>query len=198
MFVRTRGLFSGIADYTYSLDKVDLLHYGLEQQASIVSDYWLLKYFGLERNEELLQYRDLKLRESLYFLLQKYKNVLKGFPDENIFVIFILCILITGCPGGNRAPKNRFTFINGNRLCFSIDKNDVLNFYTIYSSKDHKITIVTGSGYNNLDISYPDTCLNIKWENGRTYVIHYGLNNKKYVHQFDVDNNGKQINLGEL
>ncbi|EOD8920553.1 lipoprotein, partial [Enterobacter hormaechei] len=25
-----------------------------------------------------------------------------------------------------------------------------------------------------------------------------GLNNKKYVHQFDVDNNGKQINLGEL
>ncbi|EQA1642694.1 putative T6SS immunity periplasmic lipoprotein, partial [Enterobacter hormaechei] len=23
-------------------------------------------------------------------------------------------------------------------------------------------------------------------------------NNKKYVHQFDVDNNGKQINLGEL
>ena len=80
MFVRTRGLFSGIADYTYSLDKVDLLHYGLEQQASIVSDYWFLKYFGLERNEELLQYRDLKLRESLYFLLQKYKNVLKGFP----------------------------------------------------------------------------------------------------------------------
>ena len=36
MFVRIRGLFSGIADYTYSLDKVDLLHYGLEQQASIV------------------------------------------------------------------------------------------------------------------------------------------------------------------
>ncbi len=84
------------------------------------------------------------------------------------------------------------------RTFLSIDKNDVLNFYTIYSSKDHKITIVTGSGYNNLDISYPDTCLNIKWENGRTYVIHYGLNNKKYVHQFDVDNNGKQINLGEL
>ncbi|HGG9062374.1 TPA: lipoprotein, partial [Enterobacter hormaechei subsp. xiangfangensis] len=30
---------------------------------------------------------------------------------KNIFVIFILCTLITGCPGGNRAPKNRFTFI---------------------------------------------------------------------------------------
>lgn len=54
MFVRTRGFFSGIADYTYSLDKVDLLHYGLEQQASIVSDYWLLKCFGLEKKSEFI------------------------------------------------------------------------------------------------------------------------------------------------
>jgi len=80
MFVRTRGLFSGIADYTYSLDKVDLLHYGLEQQASIVSDYWLLKYFGLDKNQSLLQYRDLHLKETLYYLLNKYKTVLKGLP----------------------------------------------------------------------------------------------------------------------
>lgn len=80
MFVRTRGLFSGLADYTYSLDKVDLLHYGLEQQASIVSDYWLLQYFGLEKNQSLLQYRDLHLKETIYYLLNKYKTVLKGFP----------------------------------------------------------------------------------------------------------------------
>jgi hypothetical protein len=80
MFVRTRGLFSGIADYTYNFDQVDLLHYGLEQQASIVSDYWLVKYFGLENNEHLLKYRDLFLKETVYFLLQKYENLLKGFP----------------------------------------------------------------------------------------------------------------------
>ncbi|MCR1330333.1 type IV secretion protein Rhs, partial [Enterobacter sp. BT1131] len=60
--------------------KVDLLHYGLEQQASIVSDYWLLKYFGLDKNQSLLQYRDLHLKETLYYLLNKYKTVLKGFP----------------------------------------------------------------------------------------------------------------------
>lgn len=80
MFVRTRGLFSGVADYTYSLDKSDLFNYGLEQQASIVSDYWLLKYHGLENNEYLLDYRDLHLSENLYYLLQKYQNILKGFP----------------------------------------------------------------------------------------------------------------------
>ncbi|HGL6263122.1 TPA: type IV secretion protein Rhs, partial [Enterobacter roggenkampii] len=60
--------------------KVDLLHYGLEQQASIVSDYWLLKYFGLDKNQSLLQYRDLHLKETLYYLLSKYQTVLKGFP----------------------------------------------------------------------------------------------------------------------
>lgn len=80
MFVRTRGLFSGIADYSYNLDKVDILHYSLEQQASIVSDYWLLKYNGLENNQFLLKYRDLYLKETLYYLLKKYKNIFKGFP----------------------------------------------------------------------------------------------------------------------
>ncbi|WP_338070525.1 putative T6SS immunity periplasmic lipoprotein [Enterobacter oligotrophicus] len=117
---------------------------------------------------------------------------------KSIFFMLTLCILITGCPGDNRAPKTRFTFINGNHICFSIDKNDVLNFYTIYSSKAHKISVVTGSGYKKLNIAYPNTCLNVKWEKGLTYIIHYGLNDKKYVHQFDINNNGKQINLGEL
>jgi hypothetical protein len=46
-----QGLFSGIADYSYNLDKADIFHYGLDQQASIVSDYWLLKYNGLENNQ---------------------------------------------------------------------------------------------------------------------------------------------------
>ncbi|MDU4274896.1 MAG: type IV secretion protein Rhs [Enterobacter asburiae] len=69
-----------VRTFPYSLDKVDLLHYGLEQQASIVSDYWLLKYFGLDKNQSLLQYRDLHLKETLYYLLNKYKTVLKGLP----------------------------------------------------------------------------------------------------------------------
>ncbi len=80
MFVRTRGIFSGIADYSYSLDKTELFHYNLEQQASIVSDYWLLKQHGLENNEYLFEYRDLHLNETIYYLLEKYRVVLKGFP----------------------------------------------------------------------------------------------------------------------
>lgn len=80
MFVRTRGLFSRFADYSYSLDKADLLHYGLEQQASIVSDYWLLLNYGLFNHSDLREYRDFNPKESVYSLIQKYKSVLKGFP----------------------------------------------------------------------------------------------------------------------
>ncbi|MEX0501391.1 Uncharacterised protein [Raoultella terrigena] len=80
MFVRTRGLFSRFADYSYSLDKADFLHYGLEQQASIASDYWLLINYGFEGNYGLYEYRDYTLNKSPYNLIYKYKSVMKGFP----------------------------------------------------------------------------------------------------------------------
>ena len=48
MWVRTRGLFSNFADYNYSLDsKKKLSDYGMEQQASIVADYFILKTYGV-------------------------------------------------------------------------------------------------------------------------------------------------------
>lgn len=80
MFVRTRGLFSRFADYSYSLDKAYFLHYGLEQQASIASDYWLLLNHPFDGYGGLNVYRDYNPEESVYSLIQKYKAVLKGFP----------------------------------------------------------------------------------------------------------------------
>ncbi|HAT1621179.1 TPA: type IV secretion protein Rhs [Raoultella planticola] len=80
MFVRTRGLFSRFADYSYSLDKADFLHYGLEQQASIASDYWLFINYGFEGNRGLYEYRDYTSNKSPDNLIYKYKSVMKGFP----------------------------------------------------------------------------------------------------------------------
>lgn len=81
MFVRTRGLFSRFADYSYSLDKADFLHYGLEQQASIASDYWLLLTYGFHSDTlYLTEYRDYHPHVSTHELIRKYKSVLKGFP----------------------------------------------------------------------------------------------------------------------
>jgi hypothetical protein len=80
MFVRTRGLFSRFADYSYSLDKADFMHYGLEQQASIASDYWLLITYGFNRDTSYLaEYRDYTPGVSNHDLIRKYKVVLKGF-----------------------------------------------------------------------------------------------------------------------
>ncbi|WMY76503.1 type IV secretion protein Rhs [Buttiauxella selenatireducens] len=80
MWVRTRGLFSRFVDYSYSLDKDNLSDYGMEQQASIVSDYWLLKTYGFSNYAHLIESRDYKPDEPYSDLLQKYEKVLRNFP----------------------------------------------------------------------------------------------------------------------
>ncbi|BFO08868.1 hypothetical protein GGER_13780 [Serratia rubidaea] len=48
-WVRLRGAFSWAAEYTYRLDKYKLTDYSLEQQASILADYWLLLVYGIDK-----------------------------------------------------------------------------------------------------------------------------------------------------
>lgn len=48
-WVRMRGAFSWAAEYTYRLDKDKLTDYSLEQQASILADYWLLLVYGISK-----------------------------------------------------------------------------------------------------------------------------------------------------
>lgn len=48
-WVRLRGIFSWAADYIYDLDKEKLTDYSLEQQASIIADYWLLIVYGINQ-----------------------------------------------------------------------------------------------------------------------------------------------------
>lgn len=105
-----------------------------------------------------------------------------------------LCILLTGCPGGHPVSHSRNTFINGEHLCFSIDKKDVLNYYTIDSSDGGEIKTVVSSEYSKLNSSYPDACMDVKWEKKHTYVIYYGLNGKQYVHEFSIDDKGNLTN----
>ncbi|YCH31094.1 type IV secretion protein Rhs [Erwinia sp. D4-22] len=47
-WVRMRGLVSWAADYYYELNKSRLVDYSLEQQASILADYWLLLVYGID------------------------------------------------------------------------------------------------------------------------------------------------------
>ncbi|MDA8480954.1 type IV secretion protein Rhs [Citrobacter sp. Awk 4] len=80
MMVRTRGLFSWAADYSYHLDKSSLLDYSLEQQASIVSDYWVLVHHGFNQSPAIIQYCDYDPSVPEHLLIEQYKKVLGGFP----------------------------------------------------------------------------------------------------------------------
>ncbi len=102
-----------------------------------------------------------------------------------------LIFLISGCPGGNPAPHPRPTFINGDHLCFSTDKKDVLNYYRIESNDSSKYSVVKYD--ENLNLSYPDGCINLKWKIGYSYAVSYGLNGSNYIHEFFIDSNGKLI-----
>ncbi|MBE5258383.1 type IV secretion protein Rhs [Serratia marcescens] len=84
MWVKTRGLYSWLANYSYELDGSKLLkNYAMEQQAQIVADYHLLtssgyavwrNRFGKEVTYSGNDYADVRT------VKEKYEKVLVGFP----------------------------------------------------------------------------------------------------------------------
>ncbi|WP_324723384.1 putative T6SS immunity periplasmic lipoprotein [Lelliottia sp. JS-SCA-14] len=107
---------------------------------------------------------------------------------KRLIIIPLICLL-SGCPGGRPAPEIGYTYINGERLCFSVNKKDVLNYYRIESDQEEGYSVIKHD--SNLNLSYPDDCINIKWEYGYSYAISYGLNGKHYIHEFFINNNGQ-------
>lgn len=111
-------------------------------------------------------------------------------------LILPLILMLTGCPGGPPAPTPRSVFINDENVCFSINKNDTLNYYSIESTRGTKYKYF--GDQERIHLSYPDTCIKVKWDYGYVYAINYGLNNKKYIHEFFIDNNGQLKHLGGI
>lgn len=66
-FVKMHGLLSWAADYTYYLDASSLASYTMEQQASIVADYWLLREHGFQADTSNVKYKG-NLRQERYKL----------------------------------------------------------------------------------------------------------------------------------
>ena len=81
MMVRMRGAFSWAADYSYDLTKDKLSDYSMEQQACIVSDYWLLVKHGFYNYSPRIKYREYNAHENTRNLILKYQQVLRGFPS---------------------------------------------------------------------------------------------------------------------
>ena len=73
MNVRMRGMVSWAVNYNYDLSKNSLKEYSMEQQASIVADYWLLVNFGFEKYSGI--------KEVPVNLIDRYKQIVGSFPQ---------------------------------------------------------------------------------------------------------------------
>lgn len=87
MSVAIRGIKSEFADYDYQLanDKV-LSDYGMEQQASILADYWCLKTHGYKHWYALTREKNMtninnnaEIKDKRSYWLNQYENTLKLF-----------------------------------------------------------------------------------------------------------------------
>ena len=80
MWVRTRGAFSWTVKYQYTLDKERLADYPMEQQACIVSDYWLLIHHGFYGNNSFHHLEGYHPSKPVKQLMVNYQRILTGFP----------------------------------------------------------------------------------------------------------------------
>lgn len=78
--VRTRGLFSGTVSYYYDLDGSLLKSYPMEQQACIVSDYWLLCNHSISNWMNFKNYKGKFSLSDIDGLKQKYVKIIGKFP----------------------------------------------------------------------------------------------------------------------
>lgn len=104
-------------------------------------------------------------------------------------LILPVIFLLSGCPGGGvPVAEHRSVFREGDTICFTVNKTDVLDRYSIYYWPDKKYTVIKAD--DRVSLSYPDTCFKINLHNGYQYNIAYSLNGKSYSDSFFIDKDG--------
>jgi hypothetical protein len=116
--------------------------------------------------------------------------------NKSFFFIPIL-FLLTGCPGkgreGAESGMRQAIYIDGNRVCFTVNKNDVLSHYGLSTNgKEYKILL--DGDFKQL--TYPDTCFSVTFSKGVVYGTSYTLNGNNYYYTFIIDNDGIIRDLG--
>jgi len=111
-------------------------------------------------------------------------------------VMFVMLLLLTGCPRrgyeGEELGVKRAIYIDGNRVCFTVNKNDVLSRYGLsINGKYHKRILVD----DFVHLTYPDTCFKVNLEKGVLYAASYTLNDENYKYAFIIDKEGTVIDL---
>lgn len=110
--------------------------------------------------------------------------------------LLIPCFLLAGCPGyqGHAgADEWRGFSVDARRLCFTVDKVDVLSRYVI--STTHNGVYKEYANTDHVLLSYPDTCIQLALAPGYTYGASYTLNNANYRYVFFIDNDWNVVSL---
>ncbi|MDA8480955.1 hypothetical protein NNO04_19930 [Citrobacter sp. Awk 4] len=108
-------------------------------------------------------------------------------------VIIPAMLILAGCPSSNHEGAeiglSRWINIDQERVCYSLDKNDVLTTYNLSSNEDNYKLIIASDTRRPVTLSYPDTCFNLKLNKGYQYSTLYKINGKQYHYEFFIDNN---------
>lgn len=114
-------------------------------------------------------------------------------PILLLSIIFLLC----GCPGAGRegaeSGERRSVFIDGDNICFTINKAEILSRYILSTNdNDNKKLLVN----DFVNLSYPNTCFKTHFEKGVVYGVSYTINKENYYDTFIFDKDDRIIYLG--
>jgi hypothetical protein len=108
-----------------------------------------------------------------------------------------MCFCLSGCLLGEKFPftDQGSAIIYGDRICISVDKKDVLDFYSISSSENNYKKELVNSGDTPLQYRYPKTCFSAPLKNGFEYVLLYKMNSHTFRYEFFIDLNGRVFDI---
>ena len=113
-----------------------------------------------------------------------------------LLYVTLAALLLTGCPRagkeGEQYGARRAVFINGNNICFTVDKKETLSRYNLYGGYTDNNPLLVGDFESR---TYPHTCFEVHLESGLVYSTSYTLNGKNYYYTFIRDKSGNIIDL---
>lgn len=114
---------------------------------------------------------------------------------KKLILLIPMAVLLSGCPGrdGMKMSERRSIYIEGDRVCFTVGKQDVLTRYVFTTNGQNYKVLFSADAVH---LSYPETCFPVKLERGVMYGANYALNGKNYSYTFIIDNEGTILDLG--
>lgn len=134
----------------------------------------------------------------MILFLERLRNELPNLEFSlmrKLLLIFPVVVLLTGCPGkdGLKMGKHRPVYVDGQRICFTKDKQEVLTRYLLTTNVISDTVLLSGP---SVQLSYPDTCFKVDLKKAVMYDVSYAVNGKNYYYTFIIDNEGHVLTLG--